>query len=92
VSKVFDVVVSTGSYTGDDGQEKQRWMNVGAVFKNDEGRVSIKLDAIPARRNETGELWLSCFEPKPRQQTQNTPPPAPAQAAQDDFADDQIPF
>ena len=66
--KIFDVCTSTGSYTGPDGSEKQRWMNVGVMFKNDSGYVSIKLEAIPTRRNEQGELWLSCFVPKEKEQ------------------------
>ena len=87
--KIFDVCTSTGSYTGPDGSEKQRWMNVGVMFKNDSGYVSIKLEAIPTRRNEQGELWLSCFVPKEKEQ--------PAQqgfrdAPKDDFQDEQIPF
>ena len=92
--KIFDVMVSTGSYTGDDGQEKQRWMNVGVMFKNDSGYVSIKLEAIPTKRNEQGELWLSCFAPKPYQ------PKEPAQGGfrdkptppADNFGDPDIPF
>ena len=88
--KIFDVCTSTGSYTGPDGSEKQRWMNVGVMFKNDSGYVSIKLEAIPTRRNEQGELWLSCFVPKEKEQ------PAQQQgfrdAPKDDFQDEQIPF
>ena len=93
--KIYDVMVSTGSYTGDDGQEKQRWMNVGVMFKNDSGYVSIKLEAIPTKRNEQGELWLSCFAPKPYE------PKAPAQQGgfrdkpappAGEFVDDDIPF
>ncbi len=87
---VFDVCASTGSYIGQDGQEKQRWINVGCVFKNEQGRVSIKLDAIPVRTNDKGELWLSCFVPKQRQQPAQQPPPQ--QPANDGFEDPTIPF
>ena len=65
--KVFDLAVKTGTYTDNQGQEKGRWMNVGAVFKNDQGQVSIKLEAIP-----TGDWngWISAFEPKQRNNQQ----------------------
>ena len=103
--KIFDVMVSTGSYTGDDGQEKQRWMNVGVMFKNDSGYVSIKLEAVPTKRNEQGELWLSCFAPKPYQPKDQRQSGFTAQApegsegfrdkpqqATDNFGDEKIPF
>jgi len=94
MSKVYDVCASTGSYIGQDGQEKQRWINIGAVFKNDEGRVSIKLDSIPVRTNEKGELWLSCFVPKPRNQQQPVQGvrDKPAEKKDDGFQDKDIPF
>ena len=88
--KIFDVCSSTGSYMAEDGTEKQRWMNIGVMFKNDSGYVSIKLEAVPTKRNEEGELWLSCFAPKPREPKQqgfreNTAP------ATDGFEDADIP-
>jgi len=92
MSKVYDVVCSTGSYIGQDGQEKQRWMNIGAVFKNDQGRVSIKLDAIPVRTNEKGELWLSCFVPKPRKQPAQVQAPRQEPSQQQAGFEDEIPF
>jgi predicted RNA-binding protein with PUA-like domain len=69
--KIYDVVTSTGTYNDPQtGEEKKRWLTVGVVFENDAGYVSMKLDAIPAKRNEHGEMWLSLFTPKPREQKQ----------------------
>ena len=66
--KVFDVVHGNGTYKAQDGSEKTRWQNVGAVFKSDKGNFSMKLDAVPTRRNEEGELWLNLFVPQDRTQ------------------------
>jgi hypothetical protein len=89
--RIYDVCVSTGSYTGQDGQEKQRWMNVGVMFKNDSGYVSIKLEAIPTRRNEDGELWLSCFAPKEKQAPQQQGFREQSQRGADGFEDAKLP-
>ena len=93
--KIFDVMVSTGSYKNDQGEEKQRWMNVGVMFKNDSGYVSIKLEAVPTKRNEQGELWLSCFAPKPREDKASAQQGGfrdkPTQPA-GEFGDPDIPF
>ena len=67
--KIYDVVTSTGTYNDPQtGEEKKRWLTVGVVFKNDAGYVSMKLDAIPAKRNEEGDMWLSLFAPREREQ------------------------
>ena len=88
--RVFDVVHGNGEYTGADGTTKTRWQNVGVVFKSEKGNYVLKLDAIPTRRNEQGELWLNLFVPKEKEQ------PAQQQgfrdAPKDDFEDGDIPF
>ena len=78
--KIKDVVARGDEYQDRDGNTKVRWINCGAMFKNAEGKVSIKLDSLPV--NFDG--WLNLFDPKPRQQ------PQPQQA--DDGLDDDIPF
>ena len=89
--KVFDVVAITGKYTNAQGEEKNRYMNCGAVFQTDKG-FSMKLEGLPV-----GDWngWLSFYEPKQRQSA-----PAPQQAPSrqvDPFSagqpvDDDIPF
>jgi hypothetical protein len=64
MSKVFDVVHANGKYKGQDGTEKTRWQNVGVVFKSEKGAYTLKLDAVPTRRNEEGELWMNLFVPQ----------------------------
>jgi hypothetical protein len=91
--KRYDVVAITGKYTDRQGNEKSRFLNVGAVFENDRGNLSLKLEALPVGNPEwTG--WLQLFEPRQdeqqgqRQQPQRS---APAPVAAEDFSDD-IPF
>jgi hypothetical protein len=64
----FEVVHANGTYTDQEGQEKTRWMKVGVIFKSDKGSYTMKLEAIPTRRNEQGELWLNLFVPQKREQ------------------------
>jgi hypothetical protein len=92
--KVFDAVAIVGKYTDRNGQEKKRYLNVGSVFENDKGEMSMKIEAIPAGQDWNG--WVSFYVPKERQDDR----PADKPKAQDDtgtrsgfedFADD-IPF
>ena len=88
MSKIFDLVGSNGTYTDNQGQEKTRWIKCGAVFKSDQGNVSVKLEAVPTYRNENGELWLNCFVPQQQQQQggdANFGRPAPGQGAPQGF-------
>ena len=75
-TKTHDVLADLGSYTGKDGQEKKRWLRVGAAFDNG----SIKLDAVPVGPGWSG--WLLLREPTPFQ-PQNREPPR---------SDDEPPF
>lgn len=63
--KTHDVVATVGEYEV-QGQKKKRYVNVGSAFTNDEGNISIKLDAVPVSPEWSG--WLSLFVPKERQQ------------------------
>ena len=61
MSEVKDLMFPNGTYTNNDGEEKTRWIKVGALFTRADGKQSILLDAIPCGRNDKGELWLSAF-------------------------------
>jgi hypothetical protein len=75
-----DVCAACGMYDGQDGQAKTRFVRVGAWFENDQGALSVKLDALPLQDSK-GECWLKLFpkkddqqsEPPPRQQQQQAP-------------------
>lgn len=63
-TKKYDAVATIGKYTDRNGTEKKRYLNVGTVFEDDEGRMSMKLDAVPASPEWSG--WISFFVPKER--------------------------
>jgi len=64
--KKYDAVATIGTYKDHDGSEKKRYLNVGTVFESDEGRLSMKIDAVPVGQEWSG--WISFFEPKERDQ------------------------
>lgn len=64
-TKKYEAVATIGKYTDRNGQEKKRYINVGTVFEDDQGRLSLKLDAVPVGQEWSG--WISFFEPKPRE-------------------------
>lgn len=58
---VRKLVASSGEYTDrNTGEKKRRWLRVGTMFKDNEGRFSIKLDSLPVGNEWSG--WLSVFE------------------------------
>ena len=95
---IYEVCGSAGTYKAQDGSEKTRWIKAGVVFKNDKGYVSLKLDSVPTRRNENGELWLSLFVPQDKKDAQApSEKPAggfrePVDPGPDGVGEDSIPF
>lgn len=97
MAKKYDVVATIGSYEK-DGQTKYVNRNVGAIIQTDKGfRLALDATFNPAGcgKDNNGRVWLSLFEPRQDQATQNQPnrpqqnqQPAPSM---DDF-DDDIPF
>ena len=65
--------VCTGrKYQDNQGQEKTKYTKIGAWFENDQGQLSVKLDALPMP-DEKGECWLKLFVPQPQDGQQATP-------------------
>jgi hypothetical protein len=64
-SKKYDIVAITGKYKDRDGNEKSRYMNIGAVIETQNG-LSIKLEAVPVG----WDGWAYLNEPKPREEAQ----------------------
>lgn len=81
MAKKYDVVHAEKYMS--NGEEKTRWINVGAVLSTQKGGFVLKLDSMPLRTDG----WFQLFEPKERE----APKPAPSQPAGDDF-DSDIPF
>jgi hypothetical protein len=102
------LVVKTSEYIDNvTGRNKARWLQVGIMFKHDDGNFSIKLEALPIAKDFDG--WISLFpidDQKPQEPQQPAPQrqaAAPRQPAQQAYAgsqayqapqteDDNIPF
>lgn len=84
-----EVVATVGEYTAKDGTKKKRYQRVGTIFKGDDGRASMKLDAIPLSREWSG--WLS-FYPIEKDPPSSPPTNRPASPPADYQEDDDIPF
>lgn len=53
------LVATVGEYKK-DGETKKRYQRMGTMFKDDEGRISIKLDCVPVGPEWSG--WVSLYE------------------------------
>jgi len=60
MKKSHDLVATIGSYTNSSGEEKKRYQKCGAVFTSDDGRMSVKLDAVPLGPEWSG--WFSLYD------------------------------
>jgi hypothetical protein len=98
MAKLYDLAVKTGSYTNAQGEEKNRYQNIGAVMSSDNGGKFILMHkwfnpaGVPDERGGDS-IIVSMFEPKPRQQNGQAPaqPPQQQPAVAKTF-DDDIPF
>ena len=70
--KIYDAVATVGTYKDRNGEEKKRYVNVGSVFENDKGQLSLKLDSVPVGNEWSG--WVGFFEPKERDGQQRQEP------------------
>lgn len=86
MKKIYDAVAITGKYTK-DGQEKNRYLTVGAVFQGDKG-ISMKLEALPVAGFNG---WINFYEPKAATDAPRKEAPPATQETAGDFSDD-IPF
>lgn len=71
VKRIFDAVAIVGKYTDRQGNEKSRYVTVGAVFEDDKKRMSLKIEALPVGGSWNG--WVSFFSPKESQQSKDSP-------------------
>ena len=60
--KIKDLVATIGEYKAQDGEIKKRYLKCGAMFENDEGNQSIKIDGLPVGADWSG--WLSLYDPR----------------------------
>lgn len=58
--KTHDAVATVGTYKDrQTGEEKKRTVNIGAVFTQEDGRMSLKLDVVPVSPEWSG--WVSLY-------------------------------
>lgn len=102
ITKKYDIAVKTGSYQDNQGQTKNRYMNIGAVMQGDNGPF-ILLDPmvnLAAAPREPGKDRVICSLFEPRAADGQAPAAAPAQrqappqrpAPAQQPMDDDIPF
>ena len=98
--KLYDLAVKLGTYTDAQGNEKGRWLTVGAVMQNQDGGKYIMLErwfnpaGVPNPDNRSNVL-LSMFEPQQRNGNGNGQQQRPAQQRPQQSGgveDDDIPF
>lgn len=61
--RTHDVVATVGKYKTRSGEEKKRYLNVGSAFTDEQGRVSILLNAVPTAGADWSG-WLSLYPVK----------------------------
>lgn len=88
MKKTHDVVFWAGKYTNAQGEEKNRYINCGAVLRDEEnGRSKILLNSLPVGvATDRGGIWLDLYAATP-----NKPKPQAA-APMNAPLDDEIPF
>lgn len=99
MKKTHDAVYAGEKYTDRDGNEKTRFINIGALFTRDDGSMTMKLESLPI--GFTG--WVNFYEPKPKDGEQSSRQSRPQRGTQssqsrsasppvDDDDTDTIPF
>lgn len=92
-SKAYDLLVTVGTFTDRTGQQKSRYLNIGAAMRSDNGGMFLLLDrsfnpaGVPYDASRGNAILVSMFEPKQDGQ-QGQAPRASAQQQ----ADGDIPF
>ena len=84
--KVLDVVQPREGKEG-----KTYWQKLGVKFVSDDGKESIKLDALPLP-NEKGEVWMNVFEQRPREDAGASGTWSKPEADDVSLPNDEIPF
>ena len=65
--RTHDLVATVGEYTNrQTGETKKLYQNCGSAFTNDDGNISIKLEALPLSKDWSG--FLSLYPVKEREQ------------------------
>ena len=88
MKRIRRAVATVGQYSTPDGKTKNRYQNVGTLFKrDDDGSLTMKVDAIPAGSEWNG--WVNFYPIDDKKPARPKPEP---QAQIPEFEDDDIPF
>jgi hypothetical protein len=61
MKKYKNIVVITGTYINQDGQEKKRYQTIGSVFVDDNDNLKIKIDSTPIMDGGWNG-WANCYD------------------------------
>jgi len=61
MKKYKNIVVITGTYINQDGQEKKRYQTIGLVFVDDNDNLKIKIDSTPIMDGGWNG-WANCYD------------------------------
>jgi len=91
MAKTHDIVAVVGEYEK-NGEKKLKYKNCGAVIEKN-GKMYIKLDAIPISEHEPWNGWFQCFTPRqPHQVAADTTARTQARQTAGLDYDDSIPY
>ena len=79
----YEVSAITGSFINKDGEEKKRWVKCGVIVEKENGKLALKLEAVPIG----GDGWFNLQPPKPKDEHKSDK----EKSVVDDQSDD-IPF
>jgi hypothetical protein len=79
---IYRAVANVGKYTDKDGKEKNRTQEIGSIFENEKGFLSLKLNCLPLSPEWNG--WATLYKNEPNESHSN-------KRSSDSFNDD-IPF
>lgn len=79
MAKTHDLVVKVGSYVDRNGQEKNRWQNVGVVLEGKHGPYVLlnrwfNPAGVPCE-SDKDSIIVSMFSPREQDTSGGTPPP-----------------
>ncbi len=78
--KTHDIVIKAGEYQDREGNQKSRWVNIGAVMKNDKGAYLLLdpgINLAAYMQEGRDRVIASLFEAKPRQHAPQQPAGVP---------------
>ncbi len=93
----YKLVVANGKYTS-QGEEKTRWLNIGAIMTTKKGGLVMKLDAVPTHViDQQGEStpwdgWIKMFAADDRQEASRQPSQQARTEDRGGMEFDNIPF